>query len=58
MSMTFELLLVGGAVVRWDGRSGEDAAQAYVAGHPGVAVVAWRQPRYPISVLGRGRVLP
>lgn len=57
MVRTFELRLQGGAVVHWNGQSGEDAAQAYVTEHPGARVVAWRTPQHPVTVLGRGIVI-
>jgi len=55
---TYELLLEGGTVTRWNGGDGEAAARNYVAEHPGATVVARRKPRYPVTVLGRGKVTP
>ena len=55
---TYELLLKGGAVARWNGGDGEAAARNYVAEHPDATVIAWRKPRYPVTVLGRGKVTP
>jgi hypothetical protein len=40
---TFELLLRGGKVVRWEGVTGEDAARRYVDCHRETAVIAWRE---------------
>ena len=57
MARVFELRLQGGAVVRWNGETGEDAARAYVAEHPGARVVAWRTPQHPVTVLGRGAII-
>jgi hypothetical protein len=44
--MTYELLLQGGKVVKWDGSDGKNAAERYVDCHREAAVVAWREPRY------------
>lgn len=53
--MRFELKLLGGAVIEWDGADGEDAARRYVDAHRDAAVVASRPAdRHGISVLGRG----
>jgi hypothetical protein len=49
---TFDLLLGDGTVARWNGEDGPTAAANYVAEHSGVSVVAWRVPRYPVTVLG------
>ena len=43
MDRTFELLLGGGAVVRWEGVTGEDAARRYVDCYRSAVVVAWRE---------------
>ena len=54
----FELMLAGGAVVRWPGDSGEDAAIRYVDAHRDAAVTAWRNAPGPaVSVLTRGCVI-
>lgn len=58
MQTTYELLLQGGAIVRWNGEDGEHAARNYVAEHSGATVVAWRKPRHPVTVLGRGVIVP
>jgi hypothetical protein len=44
-------------VVTWNGRDGEDAARNYVAEHEGCSVIAWRVPKSPVTVLGRGHII-
>lgn len=57
--MTYELKLATGKVVEWDGDDGEHAARRYVDVHRNAAVVAWREPRHGLHVLGRGaRITP
>lgn len=45
--------------VTWDGVDGEDACRRYAAAHPGVTVIAWRDPPSglyigvrPIKIIG------
>lgn len=46
MNAVFELKIEGQAKpVEWDGANGKDAAQRYVAAHPGAVVKAWRSPK-------------
>lgn len=57
--MKYELKLADGRVVEWEGSDGENASVRYVdamrvAGKSdGGGVVAWREPRHGIHVLGR-----
>ncbi len=51
MRKTFELLLVGGRTVEWDGDDGVSASQSYANAHPGAQVFAFRERRrgmYPM----------
>lgn len=56
----YELKRADGRVVEWPGEDGEDASRRYVdamrvAGKPdGGGIVAWREPRHGVYVLGRG----
>jgi len=47
--VTYELKLEGGTVARWEGTSGEDAAERYADAHR-VTVIAWREPRVQLNV--------
>lgn len=48
--MEFELRLLGGKVVRWEGTSGQDAARRYVDTHREASVIAWRPIRYGLFI--------
>jgi hypothetical protein len=48
--MTYELKLGNGDVARWEGASGENAAERYADAHPGATVSAWREPRVQLLV--------
>lgn len=57
MERRFDLKLKGGKVVRWVGKTGEDAARRYV-GCVGGTVIATRPSDDPgVHVLGRGRII-
>lgn len=46
MNAPFELMIEGQKKpVEWDGKNGKDAAERYVAAHPGAKVTAWRSPK-------------
>ena len=46
MNAPFELMIEGQKKpVEWDEKNGKDAAQRYVAAHPGAVVTAWRIPK-------------
>jgi len=40
--MEFELRLVGGEVVTWEGKDGVEACHRYVDAHREAEVIAWR----------------
>ena len=46
----FELKLEDGKVIKWEGRDGLDACHRYADSHPGIAVIAWRYPRYELRI--------
>jgi hypothetical protein len=48
--MVYELKLASGAVARWEGTGGENAAERYADVHRGATVIAWREPRVQLSV--------
>jgi hypothetical protein len=50
--VTYELKLGSGAVVRWPGTSGENAAERYADAHRDATVIAWRTPRVQLLVGG------
>lgn len=55
----FELKLVGGKVVRWPGKDGQDAAQRYVDAHRDCrGVFATREDRTPQIRVGIGEGTP
>lgn len=45
------------STVEMSGNDGEHAAMRYADLHRGTTVLAWREPRHGIFVLGNGRII-
>lgn len=51
MKREFELMLISGKRIIWEGKDGLDACQRFADTHPGETVFAWREyPRHGVFV--------